>query len=419
MSTVRVHFNPNTLLAAFNENTQKLIVSPVIFGGDSCCFLDPSHEYWHPATEYSMGDFVLESSWDRRESSWSSTKTYPAQYLTRVSLGGDPLQCAFYRSLQGNNLNNPPASSPSWWLYLGQGICAQSPRGGVFRSNTNNNIGNMTNNSGHWNQLTNDVRPCGNQDWNSYSPYGGPGRTPQFYKIYPSGIKLHYSSARLYGLCPHCGQGFDEDCEKAIKWKNDPAATWLGTTTYNTNDLSFYDGDNYRSLQDNNLNNPPASSPSWWQRLPNTGVLSKMGQDSWSASFVFLVRCINGHWFQPKNENDLWLYAQATLHLKGGEEFTLQTACGELTVHAPYADPNSDDIVFIQTFPNCQVTGNLSNAMQTKEASHKNMYYCFNQSSCQVSEYISPTECPSDYTQLFYHYWNTPASGGSIGFHPL
>lgn len=80
---------------------------------------------------------------DPTPDAWSSTTTYIIDDLVAYSWGT-------YRSLQNNNLNHRP-SDAVWWTQISS-------------------------------------RNCGNEDWNKYSPYGGPGKTPKYLTIEFSGI---------------------------------------------------------------------------------------------------------------------------------------------------------------------------------------------------------------------------------------
>jgi len=55
--------------------------------------------------------------------------------------------------------------------------------GVTWRSLKNDNLGNLPSGiSTYWIQVA-DTVSCGNLDWDSYPPYGGPGRTPRFYEV--------------------------------------------------------------------------------------------------------------------------------------------------------------------------------------------------------------------------------------------
>lgn len=49
------------------------------------------------------------------------------------------------------------------------------------------------------------------------------------------------------------------------------AGTWSSTATYNSQDVVFYSGNTYVSLQVVNLNNNPASAALWWAVFPGSG----------------------------------------------------------------------------------------------------------------------------------------------------
>lgn len=59
-----------------------------------------------------------------------------------------------YNSRQDNNLNNTPSSSPAWW------------------------------------ELISDEVSCENDGWDSFPPFGGIGRTPKFYSVTFTGVRL-------------------------------------------------------------------------------------------------------------------------------------------------------------------------------------------------------------------------------------
>ena len=420
MSQFRIHYSPNTLLAGYNETTKKLIGSPITYSSlDCCCFLDPTHEYWHPDAVYVIGDFAIESAFERRER-WSSTKNYTKYYLTRISLGGLPIVYKYYRSLQDDNLNHNPTTSPEWWLYLGEGLAGEAPIGGVYRSKTNNNIGRMVSNSDYWTRLTYLTIPCGNPDWNAYPPYGGPGKTPQYYRIHPSGIRLDYGK-EVFFSCPYCGEEAAEDCAKALKWVGDPASPWSSATNYDADDLAYYNGDNYRSLQINNLNNQPDSSPTWWEKIPLSCVLTNEGYCGFTKAVPILYRCPNGHWYQSKNESGIDITAYTYLQLSGKAAFyDITSLCGTLSIDVGY------DLVFLQTFPLCQLSGNLSNALQrsgwTGSPPYYRHRYCMNPSTCHTGEvYENAADwCPTGKELLYLpDAYIPPGYGGSIAYHPL
>lgn len=49
-------------------------------------------------------------------------------------------------------------------------------------------------------------------------------------------------------------------------------AAWSTIIGYNTGDVTAYSGVNYISIQDNNLNNEPDTSPSWWKATTSAGL---------------------------------------------------------------------------------------------------------------------------------------------------
>lgn len=87
---------------------------------DCCCFLDPATPAWDAETTYAQGDLV-------EDLYAGETKTF--------------------ESKQDGNLNHETDYDNDWWLMV----------------SVNGN--------------------CGNADWDSVSPWGGPGGTPRYYTI--------------------------------------------------------------------------------------------------------------------------------------------------------------------------------------------------------------------------------------------
>jgi hypothetical protein len=162
------------------NDTSAIAVGRVLFSlNDCCCFLDPN-EYpdWDEDTTYAVGTTVQYYSEAAGQyflfrydlygwQPWSMWITYSNDDL--VTYGGLPFQ-----SLQDNNFNRNPASSPEWWEpAVNKGY-------------------NPFEYMGPWNwwHLLSLVASCGNETWNDYPPYGGRGKSPKFYKLTLSGIQM-------------------------------------------------------------------------------------------------------------------------------------------------------------------------------------------------------------------------------------
>lgn len=81
------------------------------------------------------------------------------------------------------------------------------------------------------------------------------------------------------------------------------AGAWTGSATYNSQDLVFYAGASWISLQPNNLNNTPAVSPLWWVEMPgggggggggNGGPGGVSGQVEWNNAGSFAGLTVGG-----------------------------------------------------------------------------------------------------------------------------
>lgn len=116
---VKIAFNPSTLKAIYNPVTKKLRTS-------SCC---PSYEFQYAPCDNRC--FL-----DPEPDSWISEKTY-ALYEC-VAYGS-----YLYYSTTDNNAGHTPGADGFWAVYLA----------------------------------------CGNQNWNSFPPFGGIGKTPLKYAV--------------------------------------------------------------------------------------------------------------------------------------------------------------------------------------------------------------------------------------------
>ncbi len=56
--TTGVHFNPSTLKVAYNNATNKVMISSYEYGVDCCQFLDPDTPDWSSIVTYSLGNIV-------------------------------------------------------------------------------------------------------------------------------------------------------------------------------------------------------------------------------------------------------------------------------------------------------------------------------------------------------------------------
>lgn len=83
---------------------------------------------------------------------------------------------------------------------------------------------------------------------------------------------------------------------------------YAGGTTYDLNDTVIDDDIGYRSLQDDNTGNTPASSPEWWEPLTEITVYCLISGTTFldqasprlSAGDPMIVQKINNTWYSDK-----------------------------------------------------------------------------------------------------------------------
>jgi hypothetical protein len=142
---------------------------------------------------------------------WSSTVIYAINKL--VCLGGDE---KVYVSLQNNNTNHAPATSPTWWKEI--------------------------------------------KNWNNTTTYAVD-------ELAFGSDGLIYKSLQ--------GTNLNHLITETSWWEK--FGTWAGGTTYITGDIVFGSDDNYyTSLQDANAGHDPISSPLWWVLYPTITVTCKI-----------------------------------------------------------------------------------------------------------------------------------------------
>lgn len=132
-------------LVSWDVDNLKVLYRPTVTKVDACCCL---------SAEYSTADCCC--FLDPDTDAWSSGTTYAdgdlCEYNTKT-----------WESLQNNNLNHTPTEN-TWW------------------------------------HKVSDAVSCGNTDWNTYQPYGGAGKTPEYLTITFSGITNY-----LTGDCTSSG----------------------------------------------------------------------------------------------------------------------------------------------------------------------------------------------------------------------
>ena len=166
--------------------------------------------------------------------SWSSATTYTLN--DAVSFNGSS-----YVSVQTDNLNNTPGSSSTFWSLLAQ------------------------------------VGATGAGSTGPAGPVGGPGPQGPMGVAGGQGPQGSLGPQGIQGVSGLTGP-------PGLNWQ----AAWSSATTYNLNDAVSFNGSSYISLQANNLNHTPGSSPTFWSLLAQVGAAGASGGMDFSEFFALM-----------------------------------------------------------------------------------------------------------------------------------
>ena len=197
--------------------------------------------------------------WD---GTWSSSTTYSPNQVV-FYLGST------YASLTGGNLNHEPDTSPSYWATIATGtfgptgpIGPQGPVGPTGSTGAQGPTG-----------ATGPAGPSGaNGATGATGPAGPTGPTGSTGAQGPQGVQGPSGSTGPTGATGSTGPTGPTGPAGLI-WRGG----WLSSVTYAVNEATAYSGSSYISLVNSNTNQPPSSSPSYWQLLAEEGQTGAQG----------------------------------------------------------------------------------------------------------------------------------------------